>query len=162
MISSQTLPRSTLPDGYPQLLARLKREIGAARTRAALAVNEELIGLYWRFGNEILEREEAEGWGAKVVSTLSRDLRSAFPEMKGLAERNLRYMRDFARSWPDESMLPQAVAKLPWGTSAASSTSSMTQRSAYGTPSMLSSTPGRARCSNTTSRPGATSGRARR
>jgi predicted nuclease of restriction endonuclease-like (RecB) superfamily len=115
MVSSQTLPRSTLPDGYPQLLARLKRKIGAARTRAALAVNEELIGLYWRIGSEILEREEAEGWGAKVVSTLSRDLRSAFPEMKGLAERNLRYMRDFARSWPDESMLPQAVAKLPWG-----------------------------------------------
>ena len=46
MVSSQTLPRSTLPDGYPQLLARLKREIGAARTRAALAVNEELIKLY--------------------------------------------------------------------------------------------------------------------
>lgn len=114
MVSSQTLPRSTLPDGYPQLLARLKREIGAARTRAALAVNEELIGLYWRIGNEILERQQQEGWGAKVVSTLSRDLRSEFPEMKGLAERNLRYMRDFARSWPDESMLPQAVAKLPW------------------------------------------------
>jgi hypothetical protein len=50
MVSSQTLPRSTLPDGYPQLLARLKREIGAARTRAALAVNEELIKLYWSIG----------------------------------------------------------------------------------------------------------------
>jgi hypothetical protein len=66
-----------------------------------LAVNEELIGLYWRIGSEILERQE-RGWGAKVVSTLSRDPRRAFPEMKGLAERNLRYMRDF-RSWPDES-----------------------------------------------------------
>ena len=62
---TQTLSRPTLPDSYPQLLARLKREIGAARTRAALAVNEELIGLYWRIGREILEREEAEGWGAK-------------------------------------------------------------------------------------------------
>ena len=60
MVSSQTLPRSTLPDGYSQLLARLKREIGAARTRAALAVNEELIGLYWRIGSEILERQLAE------------------------------------------------------------------------------------------------------
>jgi predicted nuclease of restriction endonuclease-like (RecB) superfamily len=106
---------SIIPDGYPELLELLKREIGAARTRAALAVNHELIGLYWRIGREILAREEREGWGAKVVSTLSRDLRSAFPEMTGLAERNLRYMRDFARSWPDEAMLPQAVAKMPWG-----------------------------------------------
>jgi hypothetical protein len=46
MVSNQVLPRPTLPDGYPQLLANLKREIGAARTRAALAANEELIGLY--------------------------------------------------------------------------------------------------------------------
>jgi hypothetical protein len=61
-----------------------------------------------------------------VVSTLSRDLRNAFPEMKGLAERNLRYMRDFARSWPDKSMLPQAVANCCGATFAASSTSSMT------------------------------------
>jgi predicted nuclease of restriction endonuclease-like (RecB) superfamily len=104
-----------LPDDYPELLERLKHEISSARTRAALAVNEELIGLYWRLGREIHEREEAEGWGARVVPTLSRDLRSAFPEMTGLAERNLRYMRDFARAWPEQEMLPQAVAKLPWG-----------------------------------------------
>ncbi len=104
-----------LPDSYPELLELLKREIGSARTRAALAVNQELIGLYWRIGREILVRQEREGWGAKVVPTLSQDLRSEFPEMSGLAERNLRYMRDFARSWPDEAMLPQAVAKLPWG-----------------------------------------------
>ena len=106
---------SIFPDGYPELLEFLKREISAARTRAALAVNDELIGLYWRIGKEILAREESEGWGAKVVSRLSRDLRSTFPEMTGLTERNLRYMRDFARPWPDQAMLPQAVAKIPWG-----------------------------------------------
>jgi predicted nuclease of restriction endonuclease-like (RecB) superfamily len=112
----QTMVSSlVMPDDYPELLERLKREIGVARTRAALAVNQELIGLYWRLGKEILERENTEGWGAKVVPALSRDLRSAFPEMTGLAVRNLRYMRDFARAWPDEAMLPQAVAKLPWG-----------------------------------------------
>jgi predicted nuclease of restriction endonuclease-like (RecB) superfamily len=63
MVSSQIPPRSTLPDGYTQLLARLKREIGAARTRAALAVNEELIKLYWWIGQEIVDRQERDGWG---------------------------------------------------------------------------------------------------
>jgi hypothetical protein len=45
-----------LPD-YPHLLERLKREIGAARTRAILAFNEELVRLYWRIGKEILARQ---------------------------------------------------------------------------------------------------------
>ena len=115
MVSSQTLPRSTLPDGYPQLLERLKGEIASARTRAALAVNEELIKLYWRLGREIIEREGRDGWGASVTKRLSLDLRHEFPEMTGLAERNLRYMRDFARAWPDASIWQQPVAKLPWG-----------------------------------------------
>jgi predicted nuclease of restriction endonuclease-like (RecB) superfamily len=98
MISSSTLPRPTLPDGYPQLLARLKREIGAARTRAALAVKEELIGLYWRIGVEILARQDRDGWGGKVIDLLASDLRAEFPEMRGLSVRNLEYMRQSAGS----------------------------------------------------------------
>jgi DUF1016 N-terminal domain len=78
-----------------------KREIGAARTRAALAVNEELIGLYWRIGAEILVRQEHEGWGTRVAKRLSVDLREAFPDMKGLSETNLRHMRAFAQAWPE-------------------------------------------------------------
>jgi predicted nuclease of restriction endonuclease-like (RecB) superfamily len=115
MVSSQTLPRPTLPDGYPQLLARLKREIGAARTRAALAVNEELIGLYWRIGTEILARQQQEGWGGRVIERLAVDLRAEFPEMKGFSYTNLKYMRQFAACWPDGAIGPQAVGQLPWG-----------------------------------------------
>lgn len=104
-----------LPDDYPQLLERLKREIGAARTRAVLAVNEELIRLYWRIGKEILERQEKEGWGAKVIDRLSADLRQEFPGVRGLSVRNLKYMRSFAEYWPAGQKVPQAAAQLPWG-----------------------------------------------
>jgi predicted nuclease of restriction endonuclease-like (RecB) superfamily len=104
-----------LPDDYPELLERLEAEISSARTRAALAVNEELIGLYWRLGREILERQEQEGWGTRVTTRLSADLREAFPEMRGLSVRNLVYMRQFAASWPDSQIAPQPVAQLPWG-----------------------------------------------
>ncbi len=106
-------PADELPDDYPQLLKCLKAETSSARTRAALAVNTELIGLYWRLGKEIIEREGRQGWGAAVTKRLSSDLRHEFPEMRGLAERNLRYMRDFARAWPDASIWQQPVAKLP-------------------------------------------------
>ena len=104
-----------LPDDYPQLLARLKREIGAARTRAALAVNGELIGLYWRIGMEILGRQEQEAWGGRIVERLAADLRSEFPEMRGFSYTNLKYMRQFAACWPDGEIGPQPVGQLPWG-----------------------------------------------
>jgi predicted nuclease of restriction endonuclease-like (RecB) superfamily len=90
-------------------------EIGAARTRAALAINEELIELYWRIGTEILARQERDGWGGKVIDRLASDLRAEFPEMRGLSVRNLEYMRQFAASWPDSPIPPQPVAQLPWG-----------------------------------------------
>jgi len=110
-----TLRSDVLPADYPQFLAEIKARIRAARTRAALAVNSELIQLYWEIGHEILEREGRQGWGAKVVDRLAVDLRRELPDITGFSPRNLRYMREFARSWSKEPMLPQAVAKLPWG-----------------------------------------------
>lgn len=55
------------PDGYPELLEELKGRISAARVKAALAVNAELITLYWSIGRDIIVRQEREGWGAKVL-----------------------------------------------------------------------------------------------
>lgn len=106
---------STNPGGYPELLAELKTRIAAARVKAALAVNSALVMLYWSIGNDILVRQEREGWGAKVLERLSADLRRAFPDMRGLSVRNLKYMRDLARAWPGDSIGQQLVAQLPWG-----------------------------------------------
>lgn len=103
------------PDGYPQLLEELKSRISAARVKAALAVNRELVLLYWSIGRDILQRQEKEGWGAKVIDQLSQDLRGAFPEITGLSARNLKYMRALAAAWPEEPIVQQAVAQIPWG-----------------------------------------------
>ena len=48
---------------YKQWLASLADEIRNSRVRATLAVNGEMIILYWRIGREILERQEQHGWG---------------------------------------------------------------------------------------------------
>lgn len=103
------------PAGYADWLAELKGRIHAAQQRATLAVNHELLLLYWQIGRDILERQAAQGWGAKVIDRLAQDLRSAFPDMKGFSPRNLKYMRAFAEAWPDEEFVQQAVARLPWG-----------------------------------------------
>jgi predicted nuclease of restriction endonuclease-like (RecB) superfamily len=99
---------------YRDLLASLKSQIRTARVRAALAVNRELVLLYWHIGTEILTRQRQEGWGAGVIERLATDLRAEFPDMQGLSPRNLKYMRAFADAWRDGSIVQQAAAQLPW------------------------------------------------
>ena len=108
-------PAAQLPSGYPELLAQLKASIITARTRAALAVNRELVVLYWELGRHILQRERQAGWGAKVIEQLAADLRREFPDMTGLSRSNLHYMRQFAAAWPDSQIVQQAAGQLPWG-----------------------------------------------
>jgi predicted nuclease of restriction endonuclease-like (RecB) superfamily len=103
-----------LPMTYVRLLDELKGRIQAAQTRAALAVNAELVRLYWEIGRTILLRQEAEGWGTKVVDRLAGDLKEAFPTMKGFSSRNLKYMRTFAERCPDLQIGQQPAAQLPW------------------------------------------------
>jgi len=107
-------PEPADPAGYADLLLQVKAEVLAARVRAARAVNTEVIELYWRIGKLLLDRQNSEQWGSRVVQRLSDDLRAEFPGMRGLAPRNLAYMRSFAAAWPD-SILQRDAAKLPWG-----------------------------------------------
>ena len=102
------------PDGYSGWLAELKTRIHAAQQRATLAVNRELVLLYWQIGRDILTRQSEQGWGAKVIERLAHDLRAAFPEMKGFSSRNLKYMRAFAEAWPDAGFVQEVLAQLPW------------------------------------------------
>ena len=103
-----------LPVDYAAWLAELKIRIHTAQQRATLAVNRELVLLYWQIGRDILDRQGREGWGAKVIERLAQDLRSAFPDMKGFSPRNLKYMRAFAEAWPDGEFVQGVLAQLPW------------------------------------------------
>jgi hypothetical protein len=74
-------------ESYAELLEELKGRIRASQVKAALAVNNQL----------------------------SCDLREAFPGGSGFSARNLKYMKAFAAAWPDEAIVQQAVAQIPWG-----------------------------------------------
>ena len=71
--------------------------------------------LYWQIGRDILARQNQAGWGAKIIDQLSKDLHHDFPEVQGFSPRNLKYMRAFAEAWPDELIVQQLVAQIPWG-----------------------------------------------
>ncbi|PZV01122.1 MAG: DUF1016 domain-containing protein [Leptolyngbya sp.] len=101
-------------DNYAVFLKDLKTRIRRAQVKAALAVNQELIILYWQIGREILARQQQEGWGAKVIDRLAKDLKQEFPDMKGVSPRNLKYMRAFAEAYPDETIVQRCAAQIPW------------------------------------------------
>ena len=112
------MPRKSsapVPDdqSYAALLDELKTRIRTAQVKAALAVNQELVMLYWHIGREILTRQQEQGWGAKVIDRLAQDLKREFPDMKGFSGRNLKYMRAFAEAWPDFQFGQQAVGQIP-------------------------------------------------
>ncbi len=108
------MPTLALPDGYVLFLENLKERIAKERLKAVLSASTAMILMYWDFGNEILQRQKQEGWGAKVIDRLSYDLRQAFPQMQGFSPRNLKYMRKFAEAWPDPVIVQRTVALLPW------------------------------------------------
>ncbi|MDQ2807110.1 MAG: PDDEXK nuclease domain-containing protein [Chloroflexota bacterium] len=101
-------------NGYEAFLGELKDRIRTAQVRAGMAVNRELVLLYWNIGREILTRQEQHRWGAKVIARLARDLRQAFPGMQGWSARNLHYMRAFAEAYPDAEFVQAVLAQITW------------------------------------------------
>ncbi len=99
---------------YTVLLEDLKTWIANAQVRAALAVNRELVLLYWQIGQAILQQQRQQGWGAQVINRLAHDLHHAFPNVKGFSPRNLKYMRAFAAAWPDATIVQAALAQITW------------------------------------------------
>lgn len=113
-MSDKTSGAIAIPDGYADWLADIKNRVVAARSRAALAVNAELIQLYHDIGKDILERQTRHGWGSKLIDRVANDLKAAFPDMKGFSTRNVKYMRYFAEHCPDGRFGQQSAAQLPW------------------------------------------------
>ena len=99
---------------FAVLLADVKGRIQSAQTRAVLAVNAELVRLYWDIGRIIDDRQRREGWGAGVIPRLARELHNELPEQKGFSERNIKRMLAFYREYPEPvAILPSSVAKFP-------------------------------------------------
>lgn len=100
---------------YKNLFLDLKQRVLESRHKAVLSVNKELILLYHHIGTIILKSQTQQGWGAKVIEQLSKDLRSEFPDMKGFSPQNLKYMRKFAEAYHSDEIGQQAIDQIPWG-----------------------------------------------
>lgn len=82
-----------LQEDYRQWLTELKSKIRFSQIKAAVAVNSELIRLYWNLGQQIVEKQENAQWGSGFIERLSKDLQMEFPDISGLSVSNLRRCR---------------------------------------------------------------------
>ncbi|KPJ67558.1 MAG: hypothetical protein AMJ43_04750 [Coxiella sp. DG_40] len=100
---------------YRSFLGEIKSQIRSTQISAALAVNQEVIKLYWNIGKQIIDKQADTKWGSKFMETLSHDLQNAFPETHGFSTSNLKRMRRFAELYPKFEIGAQPVRQLPWG-----------------------------------------------
>jgi len=114
MADKRANSKAVAKTGFSALVAEVKGRIQTAQTRAVLAVNAELVRLYWDIGQIIHERQRHEGWGAGVIPRLARELQNKLSELKGFSERNIKRMQAFYRAYPNPGAIaPQAVAQFP-------------------------------------------------
>ena len=106
--------KTEMPAEYAAVLSELKKRIQSERLRVTLAANSAMVLLYWDIGKVILDRQDRQGWGAKVIDRLSYDLKNAFPDMSGFSPRNLKYMRKFAEAWPEREIVQGSLAQITW------------------------------------------------
>ena len=147
-----------IPKGYQELLTQLKERIRSAQLRAGLAVNREMVLLYWQIGRDILQRQAKQGWGAKVIDRLATDLHHAFPDMTGFRRATSNTCGHPPPLGPTSQLCSRLLHKFPGSTTASSSTRSRTPRNAY---VRRSNTAGAATSSCIGSRANSTSGKAR-
>ncbi len=103
-----------MPENYRDFISGLKEQIKRERLKAVLSANSAMIVLYWKIGRAILEKQQDEGWGTKVIDRMSHDLKESFPDMSGFSPRNLKYMRKFAEAWSNFEIVQRTVAQIPW------------------------------------------------
>ncbi len=100
------------PAEYQYFLENLKRHIQTRQVQAMLTANSQLLYLYWELGHFILQQQNEQSWGAKVIDQLAADLKSEFTNLKGLSARNLKYMRRFAKEYNAAIIMQQLAAQL--------------------------------------------------
>lgn len=99
---------------FHKFVEEIDSRIQQARISASLAVNKALLQLYWDIGREIVKRQEQYGRGKSVVEELARELQERNGKATGFSARNLWRMRNFYESFPDQEILPPAVAEISW------------------------------------------------
>ena len=106
---------NNIDNSYLDFIQDLKKKIVAAKSKAILSANKLMIELYFDIGKEIVNKQEALGWGKSIVEQMSKDLIDEFGEKSGYSSSNLWRMRNFYLSYKDKLKLAHSVREISWG-----------------------------------------------
>jgi predicted nuclease of restriction endonuclease-like (RecB) superfamily len=95
---------------YKAFIQDVKQRIQSAQIKAAIAVNQELLHLYWDLAELIVLKQQEATWGDRFITQMSKDLKDEFPDQKGFSKRNLELMRQWYRFWSADSAIVQQAA----------------------------------------------------
>lgn len=105
---------SVCPDKYIDFLDQIKSDIQQTQLRTAVSITYELTQLYWRIGIALSKKVSEEKWGSKIIERFANDISYSISNSSGFSHRNLKFMRQFAESYPD-GIGETAVSQIPWG-----------------------------------------------
>lgn len=97
---------------YKDWLIDLKAKIRSAQLKASVAVNEQMILLYWDIGKSILDKQAEQLWGSKIIEQMAKDLKKELPETNGFSRTNLFAMRKFYLFYKESELVQQAAGQL--------------------------------------------------
>jgi len=101
---------------YRQAIAAFEQRIQASQSRAVLAVNAELLGLYWDIGRQLDAWQHERAWGTALVEQMARDVQAGDPGSRGFLRTSLFAMRQFhALFSPQFEGVPPPVGQMPDG-----------------------------------------------
>ena len=99
---------------------QIKTAILQSQAKALKGVNQEQLALYYGIGRFISQNSRAGFWGKDAIDTISRQLSTEVPGLRGFSPRNLRNMRMFYEEWKClDTNLADASAKLDLGNKSA-------------------------------------------
>ena len=91
----------------------IKTAILQSQARAAKAVNQEQLALYFGIGRYISANTRNKNWGTGAIETISKRLRLELPGLRGFGVSSLKNMRIFYEAWQTiEPNSPIAIGEL--------------------------------------------------
>ena len=77
----------------------IKTAILQSQARAAKAVNQEQLALYYGIGRYVSANSRKKNWGTGAIETISEQLRKELPGLRGFSATSMRNMRTFYEEW---------------------------------------------------------------
>ena len=96
------------------LAESLIKIIDNSRKNALRKVNEELISMYWQVGEFLSKESEKASFGDSYIDTISNEIQTAFPGIKGFNRRGLYRMKQFFETYKDNELVSPLVTQINW------------------------------------------------